>query len=87
MTKQCLRHREEEKGKKKVIVAQLYLGAAVACREPVVPHWDRSGINLSIYLSMTKAASCSLLLCCLKIKALPKASLACTAELFYGTYT
>ena len=30
-------------------VAQLYLDAAVVCREPVVLHWDRSGINLSIY--------------------------------------
>ena len=27
-------------------VAQLYLGATVVCRKPVVPHWDRSGIHL-----------------------------------------
>ena len=28
------------------IIAQLYLGATVVCRKPVVPHWDRSGIHL-----------------------------------------
>ena len=33
-------------------VAQLYLDATLLCREPVVPHWDRSGINLSIYLQL-----------------------------------
>ena len=33
-------------------IAQLYLDATLVCREPVVPHWDRSGINLSIYLSI-----------------------------------
>ena len=27
-------------------VAQLYLGATVVCRKPVVPHWDRSAIHL-----------------------------------------
>ena len=27
-------------------VAQLYLGATVVCRKPVVPHWDCSGIHL-----------------------------------------
>ena len=27
-------------------VAQLYLGATVVCRKPVVPHWDRSGLHL-----------------------------------------
>ena len=35
-------------------VAQLYLDAAVVCREPVVPHWDRRGINLSIYHTITQ---------------------------------
>ena len=32
-------------------VAQLYLDATVVCREPVVPHWDRSGIHLLSTLS------------------------------------
>ena len=27
-------------------IAQLYLGATVVCRKPVVPHWDCSGIHL-----------------------------------------
>ena len=38
-------------------VAQLYLDAALVCREPVVPHWDRSGINLSIYLSINATST------------------------------
>ena len=28
--------------------------ATVVYREPVVPHWDRSGVNLSIYLDFRK---------------------------------
>ena len=31
-------------------VTQLYLDATVVCQELVVPHWDHSGNNLSIYL-------------------------------------
>ena len=26
--------------------------ATVVCRKPVVPHWDRSGIHLSIYFNV-----------------------------------
>ena len=38
-------------------IAQLYLDATVVYQEPVVPHWDRSGINLSIYLSSSSWSS------------------------------
>ena len=37
-------------------VAQLYLGATVVCRKPVVPHWDRSGIHL-LYSTLLYADS------------------------------
>ena len=33
-------------------VVQLYLDATVVCRKPIAPHWDRSGIHLSILVSI-----------------------------------
>jgi len=42
------------------IVAQLYLDATVVYREPVVPHWDRSGIYLSIYHALIEPLAISI---------------------------
>ena len=39
-------------------IAQLYLDATVVSWEPVVPHWDRSGINLSTVSTVSTIANC-----------------------------